>query len=133
VAVPNDQPLGSVFFLSVFQAQSLFSPFFLTYEATTVRAAMHGLTDLWGRGGASRYFDTVPVAVGLNLLKNGMLFVAAEFGNHALFQVQQLGDNDDEPTFSSHSPPDLAFEFTPRGLVNLMLFVFPVLTRWWPF
>eukprot|EP00037_Helgoeca_nana_P016235 m.152812 g.152812 ORF g.152812 m.152812 type:complete len:1222 (+) comp23416_c0_seq1:49-3714(+) len=69
-----------------------------------------------------KYFDTVPVAVGLNLLKNGMLFVAAEFGNHALFQVQQLGDNDDEPTFSSHSPPDLAFEFTPRGLVNLMLY-----------
>eukprot|EP00038_Savillea_parva_P021739 m.35912 g.35912 ORF g.35912 m.35912 type:complete len:1203 (-) comp5341_c0_seq1:190-3798(-) len=69
-----------------------------------------------------KYFDTVPVAVGLNLMKNGMMFVASEFGNHALYQVQQLGDNEDEPTFSSHSPPDLAFEYTPRDLLNLMLY-----------
>jgi hypothetical protein len=69
-----------------------------------------------------KYFDTVPVSVGLNLLKNGMLFVPAEFGNHALYQVQQLGDNEDEPTFSSHSPASQAFEFAPRPLRNLMLY-----------
>lgn len=69
-----------------------------------------------------KYFDTVPVAVGLNLLKNGMLFVGAEFGNHALYQVQQLGDNEDEPTFSSESPADTVFEFAPRGLRNLHMY-----------
>ena len=34
-----------------------------------------------------KYFDTVPVSVGLNLLKNGMLFVPSEFGSHALYVV----------------------------------------------
>jgi hypothetical protein len=33
------------------------------------------------------YFDTVPVAQSLVILKTGFLFVASEFGNHALYQV----------------------------------------------
>eukprot|EP00040_Diaphanoeca_grandis_P039239 m.258510 g.258510 ORF g.258510 m.258510 type:complete len:1196 (+) comp36678_c0_seq1:191-3778(+) len=67
-----------------------------------------------------KYFDTLPVAVGLNLLKNGLLFVPSEYSNHSLYQVAQLGDNEDEPTFSTYSPPDQPFEFTPRELRNLV-------------
>ena len=46
-----------------------------------------------------KYFDTVPVASGMNLLKTGFLFVASEFGNHYLYQIAHLGDDDDEPEF----------------------------------
>lgn len=68
-----------------------------------------------------KYFDTIPVAVGLNLLKIGLLFAPSEFGNHTLFRVAQLGDNEDEPTFSTLSDQSQSFEFTPRGLRNLLL------------
>jgi splicing factor 3B subunit 3 len=54
------------------------------------------------------------------LLKTGLLFVASEFGNHTLFQVNQLGDNEDEPVFSTLSPPEQPFEFSPRALLNLV-------------
>ena len=67
-----------------------------------------------------KYFDTVPVASGISLLKTGLLFVASEFGNHMLYQVNQLGENDDEPTFSTMSPPEQPFEFKPRPLLNLV-------------
>ncbi|KAK0195085.1 CPSF A subunit region-domain-containing protein [Armillaria mellea] len=53
-----------------------------------------------------KYFDTVPVAASLCILKSGFLFVASEFGNHYLYQFQKLGDDDDEPEFSSTSPLD---------------------------
>jgi splicing factor 3B subunit 3 len=56
------------------------------------------------------YFDTVPVATGLVVLKTGFLFVAAEFGNHYLFQFQSLGEDGSE---------DVPNEFQPRDLVNL--------------
>eukprot|EP00047_Mylnosiga_fluctuans_P012671 m.27271 g.27271 ORF g.27271 m.27271 type:complete len:1191 (+) comp4410_c0_seq1:3-3575(+) len=64
-----------------------------------------------------KYFDTVPVANSLCLLRNGMLFVAAEFGTHYLYQVQQLGDNEDEPTYDSISQ-EVTY-FVPRDLLNL--------------
>jgi splicing factor 3B subunit 3 len=38
-----------------------------------------------------KYFDTVPVASGMNVLKTGFLFVASEFGNHYLYQIAHLG------------------------------------------
>lgn len=68
-----------------------------------------------------KYFDTVPVASGISLLKNGLLFVGSEFGNHQLFQVAQLGENEDEPSFSTLSPPGQPFVFTPRELRNLVV------------
>ncbi|KAF9523470.1 CPSF A subunit region-domain-containing protein [Crepidotus variabilis] len=52
-----------------------------------------------------KYFDTVPVASSLCILKSGFLFVASEFGNHFLYQFQKLGDDDNEPEFSSTSYP----------------------------
>ncbi|KAF8134537.1 CPSF A subunit region-domain-containing protein [Boletus edulis] len=78
-----------------------------------------------------KYFDTVPVANGLCILKSGFLFVASEFGNHYLYQFQKLGDDDNEPEFSSTSYPSFGMadptaplphaHFRPRPLDNLAL------------
>ncbi|KAI5116752.1 hypothetical protein M0805_001610 [Coniferiporia weirii] len=78
-----------------------------------------------------KYFDTVPVASSLCILKSGFLFVAPEFGNHYLYQFQKLGDDDTEPEFSSTdyrnfgmadpTTPLPAAYFKPRPLDNLVL------------
>ncbi|EGN99756.1 hypothetical protein SERLA73DRAFT_88390 [Serpula lacrymans var. lacrymans S7.3] len=78
-----------------------------------------------------KYFDTVPVASSLCILKSGFLFVASEFGNHYLYQFQKLGDDDNEPEFSSTSYPSFGMaepsmplphaHFHPRALDNLAL------------
>ncbi|KAG6897777.1 pre-mRNA-splicing factor rse1 [Termitomyces sp. T32_za158] len=78
-----------------------------------------------------KYFDTVPVASSLCILKSGFLFVASEFGNHFLYQFQKLGDDDDEPEFSSTDYPNFGMEdpttplphayFRPRPLENLVV------------
>jgi len=41
------------------------------------------------------YFDTIPVTNCITVLKNGFLFAASEFGNHALYFFKGLGDNED--------------------------------------
>ncbi|ORY51005.1 hypothetical protein BCR33DRAFT_676481 [Rhizoclosmatium globosum] len=69
-----------------------------------------------------KYFDTIPVSSGMVLFKNGLLFVASEFGNHYLYRVDSLGDDDeDQPEYeSSLIPPDADLVvFRPRGLRNL--------------
>ncbi|CAK5281320.1 unnamed protein product, partial [Mycena citricolor] len=76
-----------------------------------------------------KYFDTVPVASSLCILKSGFLFVAAEFGNHYLYQFQKLGDDDNEPEYTSTSYPSFGMAnpntplpyafFRPRPLENL--------------
>lgn len=75
-----------------------------------------------------KYFDTVPVAAGLSILRAGFLFVASEFGSQYLYSFQKLGDEDDIPEFSSTDyeengagshPPELPV-FTPRPLDNLV-------------
>jgi splicing factor 3B subunit 3 len=78
-----------------------------------------------------KYFDTVPVASSLCILKSGFLFVASEFGNHYLYQFQKLGDDDNEPEFSSTSYPSFGMadptaplphaHFRPRPLDNLAI------------
>ncbi|XP_071959177.1 splicing factor 3B subunit 3-like isoform X1 [Antedon mediterranea] len=70
-----------------------------------------------------KYFDTVPVATSMCVLKTGFLFVASEFGNHNLYQIAHLGDDDDEPEFSSTMPLEEGdtFFFAPRPLKNLMV------------
>ncbi|TCD65090.1 pre-mRNA-splicing factor rse1 [Steccherinum ochraceum] len=78
-----------------------------------------------------KYFDTVPVANSLCILKSGFLFVASEFGDHYLYQFQKLGDDDNEPESAStdyasfgmadpNSPLPRAY-FKPRALDNLTL------------
>ncbi|CAG0899378.1 unnamed protein product, partial [Cyprideis torosa] len=70
-----------------------------------------------------KYFDTVPVASSMCVLKTGFLFVGSEFGNHFFYQIANLGDDDDEPEFSSAMPLEEGdtFFFAPRGLRNLLL------------
>lgn len=76
-----------------------------------------------------KYFDTVPVASSLCILKSGFLFVASEFGNQYLYQFEKLGDDDDEQEFSSADYPDFGAgtealplaTFRPRPLENLVL------------
>ncbi|KAJ3068360.1 Splicing factor 3B subunit 3 [Podochytrium sp. JEL0797] len=69
-----------------------------------------------------KYFDTIPVSSGMVLFKNGLLFVASEFGNHYLYRVDSLGDDDEEqPEYESSLIPADAdlIVFRPRGLRNL--------------
>ncbi|XP_074601621.1 splicing factor 3b subunit 3 [Brevipalpus obovatus] len=70
-----------------------------------------------------KYFDTVPVATAMCVLKTGFLFVASEFGNHYLYQIAHLGDDDDEPELSSAMLQEEGdtFFFNPRSLKNLVL------------
>ncbi|PWA33076.1 hypothetical protein CCH79_00013090 [Gambusia affinis] len=70
-----------------------------------------------------KYFDTIPVATAMCVLKTGFLFVASEFGNHYLYQIAHLGDDDEEPEFSSAMPLEEGdtFFFQPRPLKNLVL------------
>ena len=65
----------------------------------------------------------ITVASSLSVLRTGFLFVAAEFGNHNLYQITKLGEDDDEPEFSSAEPLEEGetFFFTPRALKNLVL------------
>ncbi|KAJ9100377.1 pre-mRNA-splicing factor rse1 [Naganishia adeliensis] len=74
-----------------------------------------------------QYFDTIPVANSLCILKSGHLFSASEFGNHALYQFLSLGDDEEGTTWSSVNYPSngatdepLPYAyFTPRALTNL--------------
>ncbi|KAK7735294.1 pre-mRNA-splicing factor rse1 [Cytospora paraplurivora] len=74
-----------------------------------------------------KYFDTVPVANSLCILKSGFLFVASEYGNHRFYQFEKLGDDDEELEFSSDNfptDPQAAYEpayFHPRPNENLAL------------
>ncbi|KAH7328516.1 CPSF A subunit region-domain-containing protein [Stachybotrys elegans] len=74
-----------------------------------------------------KYFDTVPVASSLCILKSGFLYVASQFGNYAFYQFEKLGDDDEELEFSSddfsadpRAPYDPVY-FYPRPLENLAL------------
>ncbi|KAI3388894.1 hypothetical protein SNEBB_006727 [Seison nebaliae] len=69
-----------------------------------------------------KYFDTIPVATSLNILRSGLLFCAAEFGNHHLYRITSLGDHEDEIQFSSlNSDNEQMDYFQPRSLRNMNL------------
>lgn len=74
-----------------------------------------------------KYFDTVPLANSLHILKSGFLFVAAEGGNNMFYQFEKLGDDDEETEFTSDDYPADPLEpyspayFHPRPLSNLAL------------
>ena len=53
---------------------------------------------------------------------NFFLIIFSEFGNHYLYQIAHLGDDDDEPEFSSAMPLEEGdtFFFAPRPLRNLV-------------
>ncbi|KAJ1565911.1 Splicing factor 3B subunit 3, partial [Nowakowskiella sp. JEL0078] len=70
-----------------------------------------------------KYFDTIPVANSLTVLKTGFLFIASEFGNHCLFQILDLGDDEeDQKDFMANQLPqdeEITVFFKPRELRNL--------------
>ncbi|UZJ51035.1 hypothetical protein CBS101457_000355 [Exobasidium rhododendri] len=76
-----------------------------------------------------KYFDTVPVATNLCILRAGFLYVASEAGPSLLYSFKKLGDEDDLPEYSSRDLPALGMSerapappsFTPRPLENLIL------------
>ena len=74
-----------------------------------------------------KYFDTIPVASSLCILKSGFMFAAGEFGNHHFYQFEKLGDDDEEPEFTSDDfPTDPRIKYTPvyfhpRTMGNLSL------------
>jgi splicing factor 3B subunit 3 len=76
-----------------------------------------------------KYFDTVPVAASLCILRSGFLFVASEMGNQYLYQFEKLGDDDEEKEFSSADYEEFGAgrdplppaTFRPRPLENLVL------------
>ncbi|XP_073010417.1 spliceosome-associated protein 130 A [Typha latifolia] len=71
-----------------------------------------------------KYFDTMPVTSAMCVLKAGYLFAASEFGNHALYQFQAIGDGDDvESSSATLMETEEGFQpvfFQPRGLRNLI-------------
>ncbi|KAK6332006.1 pre-mRNA-splicing factor rse1 [Orbilia javanica] len=67
-----------------------------------------------------KYFDTVPIATSLCILKSGFLFVASENGNHHFYQFEKLGDDDNETEFTSDDEVSAAY-FLPRLAENLAL------------
>ncbi|KAI8088902.1 CPSF A subunit region-domain-containing protein [Halteromyces radiatus] len=76
-----------------------------------------------------KYFDTVPIATAMCILKSGFLFVASEFGNHQQYSIENLGDDPDDPEISasdfmeveeSQEETPLVY-FTPRPLKNLLM------------
>ncbi|KAJ6801697.1 splicing factor 3B subunit 3-like [Iris pallida] len=71
-----------------------------------------------------KYFDTIPVTSAMCVLKTGFLFAASEFGNHALYQFQAIGDGEDvEASSLTLMETEEGFQpvfFQPRGLKNLV-------------
>lgn len=64
-----------------------------------------------------RYYDTIPVASALCILKSGYLFAASEMGDHALYQFIGIGSDDEEVIGTA----DGTVPFRPCALRNLML------------
>lgn len=75
-----------------------------------------------------KYFDTIPLATSINILKSGFLFASCESSNHCFYRFLTLGDDDDDiPIYSSSDFKSGEMSqyptcyFTPRPLTNLLL------------
>ncbi|SBT81027.1 splicing factor 3B subunit 3, putative [Plasmodium malariae] len=70
-----------------------------------------------------KYFDTVPIANSICVLKSGSLFVAAEFGNHFFYQFSGIGDDNNEAMCTSNHPmgKNAIIAFKTQKLKNLFL------------
>eukprot|EP01047_Picozoa_sp_COSAG01_P019033 COSAG01_NODE_1046_length_11949_cov_4.662700_2_plen_984_part_00 len=69
-----------------------------------------------------KYFDTIPVASALCVMRTGFLFSASESGNHYLYQFEGIGDGDDPETSSAMNLAELSEDdvlFKPRPPANL--------------
>ncbi|KAJ9450267.1 putative splicing factor 3B subunit 3 [Diplonema papillatum] len=71
-----------------------------------------------------QYFDTVPVANSIHILKNGFFFVASEFANHKFYQFKSTEQEDDSvigamTVTQSSGKREIFPLFNPRPLRNL--------------
>ena len=57
-----------------------------------------------------KYFDTVPVAKSLCISRNGLLFLASEFGDHVLYRIVGDGSGDPIPGGSASSADAAAID-----------------------
>ncbi|XP_061998714.1 spliceosome-associated protein 130 A-like [Rosa rugosa] len=71
-----------------------------------------------------KYFDTIPVTTSMCVLNSQLLFAASEFGNHALYQFQAIGEDPDvESSSALLMETEEGFQplcFQPRKLKNLV-------------
>ncbi|ETB61854.1 hypothetical protein YYC_01663 [Plasmodium yoelii 17X] len=70
-----------------------------------------------------KYFDTVPIANSICVLKSGALFVAAEFGNHFFYQFSGIGNDSNDAMCTSNHPSgkNAIIAFKTQKLKNLYL------------
>lgn len=72
-----------------------------------------------------KYFDTIPVASSICILKAGFVYCACESGDRILYELESLGEETDDAEFDSSQFPVKANEeyaipfFKPRPLRNL--------------
>jgi splicing factor 3B subunit 3 len=72
-----------------------------------------------------KYFDTIPVATSICILKAGFVYCACESGDRILYELQSLGEDSLDPEFESSqfpADPTMPFDppyFRPRPLTNL--------------
>jgi splicing factor 3B subunit 3 len=72
-----------------------------------------------------KYFDTLPLATSICILKAGFVYVASESGDRTLYELESLGDETDDSVFESAQfpvDPSAAYDtpfFIPRPLSNL--------------
>lgn len=72
-----------------------------------------------------KYFDTIPLATSICILKAGFVFCATESGDRIFYELESLGDDGDDPEFDSSQFPVDPTEpyappfFRPRPLKNL--------------
>ncbi|KAJ4360278.1 pre-mRNA-splicing factor rse1 [Didymosphaeria variabile] len=72
-----------------------------------------------------KYFDTLPIATSICILRAGFVYLACESGDRTVYELESLGDDTEDPVFestqfpvdptASYAPPF----FKPRGLTNL--------------
>ncbi|KAF2749667.1 hypothetical protein M011DRAFT_273317 [Sporormia fimetaria CBS 119925] len=73
-----------------------------------------------------KYFDTLPVAMSICILKAGFVFCACESGDRILYELESLGEETDDPEYDSTQfpvDPTKSFSapfFKPRPLKNLV-------------
>lgn len=121
-----DDPERSVIFVcsATYKTKSMFFFLVQTEQGDIFKITLEHDEDLVSEV-RIKYFDSLSVASALCVLKTGFLFVGAEFGNHALYQITHLGDDDEEPEFTSVMAEQLeegtTFFFQPRDLKNLVL------------
>ncbi|KAI8932631.1 hypothetical protein NX059_010128 [Plenodomus lindquistii] len=72
-----------------------------------------------------KYFDTIPVCTSICILRAGFVYAACESGDRILYELESLGEETEDPLFSSDQfpvDPDTPFAppyFSPRALTNL--------------